>query len=386
MILQLNRIKLKKLYFWLLIITLSSFTLYLFTHKYIKNNYFILVVSLGCGLALCLIYILLMRYELRCKADFFNILFLIFLIFFGIYFRDMDLIVLGIMALSLFFLSGREIIKVYGISQLLLIFFLLVFALFRMIPLFTYIQNGWMYEGNVHVLNFGLNKNLIGLIFLNISIYILSLKKVDNRIKYFLSLIIGLVMLFLVKDRTVALVLFSLIFFYILTTHNDNISKLCRILIILLPIVLIVFSLYLSFNYGKENWVNNFNAALSGRVQYWNYFWNTLSLSWWPQSLVDYFNMYDLGVISTVQYPVDGFYSLGVLKEGILIFTIFIFVTIYTLYNLTKNYHKNKLLLISIVALLLFCLSENIALSYGYLCYLFPYVLDIFSRKAHDNY
>lgn len=386
LILRLNHINLKKLYSWLLIITLSSFSLYLFTHKYINNNYFILIVTVMCGSALCLIYVLLMRYELRYKGDFFNILFLILLIFLGIYFKDIDLIVLGMLAQSLLFLSGREIIRIYGISQLLLIFFLLIFAIFRMIPLFTYIQNGWMYEGNVRSLNFGINKNLIGLILLNISIYIFSLKRLDYKIKFFLSSIIGLVMLFLVKDRTVALVLFLLIVFNILTNYKDNIPKLGKILIILLPIILIFFSLYLSFNYGKENWINNFNAALSGRVQYWNYFWNTLSLSWWPQDLIDYFKMYDLGVISTVQYPVDGLYSLGILKEGIVIFSILMFMTIYALYNLTKNYRKNKLLLISIVSLLLFCISENIALSYGYICYLFPYILGIFSHKAHDNY
>ncbi|WP_290079341.1 hypothetical protein, partial [Lactobacillus taiwanensis] len=143
---------------------------------------------------------------------------------------------------------------------------------------------------------------------------------------------------------------------------------------------------FLSLNYGKKEWINIFNENLSGRVQYWNYFWNRFSVSLLPQSLTDYFNMYDMGVISTVQYPIDGFYSLGILKDGIIVFTLLIALIMFTLLKLLRNFNKNKFIVIVIISLLLFSLTENIALSYGYICYLFPYILGTFSRDAHNNY
>ncbi len=94
--------------------------------------------------------------------------------------------------------------------------------------------------------------------------------------------------------------------------------------------------------------------------------------------------MYTFGYISSIQYPVDGFYSLGLLKEGIIAFGILIIMMIYTLHNLLKN--ENRLVFLVMFSMILISFSENIALSYGYICYLFPYILGAFSRKTRKNY
>ncbi|OYS20671.1 hypothetical protein CBF55_01115 [Lactobacillus taiwanensis] len=388
MIFKLDNLKLKDLYSWLVIITLSSFSLYLFTHKYISNNYYILIISGISGFFLIILYLLLMRQQLHYKEDIFNFVFLIFFVIYGIYFKDIDISILGVLGISLLFFSGKEIVKIYGISQLILVTFLLIFGLFQLIPLITSIQNGWIYDGNVSTLTFGLNKNLVGIFFFNIAIFLFISKKFEKKewLQYILAVIIGLIIIFLVRDRTVGIILFLFLICYTLIKRKKNISKLSRFLIVLLPIFLTIFSLFLSLNYGKKEWINIFNENLSGRVQYWNYFWNRFSVSLLPQSLTDYFNMYDMGVISTVQYPIDGFYSLGILKDGIIVFTLLIALIMFTLLKLLRNFNKNKFIVIVIISLLLFSLTENIALSYGYICYLFPYILGTFSRDAHNNY
>ncbi|OYS41873.1 hypothetical protein, partial [Lactobacillus taiwanensis] len=118
MIFKLDNLKLKDLYSWLVIITLSSFSLYLFTHKYISNNYYILIISGISGFFLIILYLLLMRQQLHYKEDIFNFVFLIFFVIYGIYFKDIDISILGVLGISLLFFSGKEIVKIYGISQL----------------------------------------------------------------------------------------------------------------------------------------------------------------------------------------------------------------------------------------------------------------------------
>ena len=112
MIFKLNYIELKRLYSWLLIVILSSFSLFLFTHRYIRNNYFILGITVISGVALAVVYLLLIQQSVRYKEDIFNIFFIIFFVIFGLYFRDLDIVVLGVLAQCLLFVSGKEIIKI----------------------------------------------------------------------------------------------------------------------------------------------------------------------------------------------------------------------------------------------------------------------------------
>lgn len=369
-----------------MIVILSSFSLFLFTHRYIRNNYYILSVTVISGIAFTIVYILLIQQGIHYKEDIFNIFFILFFVVFGLYFKDLDIIVLGVLAQSLLFASGKEIIKIYGISQAILVAFLLVLAVFKCIPMFSTIQNGWLYDGGTFALDFGINKNLVGIFLFNIAVLLFLSTKIRFYLQCIIFSMIELVIIFLVRDRTVGIILFLFLICYAFKNEIPNTSKLSKVLIILLPIFLIFLSLFLSFNYGKKDWINGFNAILSGRVQFWNYFWNQYSLKLWPQDLTSYFDMYTFGYISSVQYPVDGFYSLGLLKEGIIAFGILIIIMIYTLYNLLKNQKKNRLVFLVMLAMVLISLSENIALSYGYICYLFPYILGAFSRKAHKNY
>ncbi|MDB6230804.1 hypothetical protein [Lactobacillus amylovorus] len=384
MIFKLNYIELKRLYSWLLIVILSSFSLFLFTHRYIRNNYFILGITVISGVALAVVYLLLIQQSVRYKEDIFNIFFIIFFVIFGLYFRDLDIVVLGVLAQCLLFVSGKEIIKIYGISQAILVVFLLLLAFFKFIPLFSTIQNGWLYDGGALALDFGINKNLVGIFLFNIAMLLFVSEKLKFYLQCIIFSVIEIIIIFLIRDRTVGVILFLFFICYVFKKNKINTSRLSKVFIVLLPLFLIILSLFLSFNYGKKDWINEFNAVLSGRIQFWNYFWNQYSLKLWPQDLTSYFNMYTFGYISSIQYPVDGFYSLGLLKEGIIAFGILIIMMIYTLYNLLKN--ENRLVFLVMLSMILISFSENIALSYGYICYLFPYILGAFSRKTRKNY
>lgn len=384
MIFKLNYIELKRLYSWLLIVILSSFSLFLFTHRYIRNNYFILGITVISGVALAVVYLLLIQQSVRYKEDIFNIFFIIFFVIFGLYFRDLDIVVLGVLAQCLLFVSGKEIIKIYGISQAILVVFLLILAFFKFIPLFSTIQNGWLYDGGALALDFGINKDLVGIFLFNIAMLLFVSEKLKFYLQCIIFSMIEIIIIFLIRDRTVGVILFLFFICYIFKKNKINTSRLSKVFIVLLPLFLIILSLFLSFNYGKKDWINEFNAVLSGRIQFWNYFWNQYSLKLWPQDLTSYFNMYTFGYISSIQYPVDGFYSLGLLKEGIIAFGILIIMMIYTLHNLLKN--ENRLVFLVMFSMILISFSENIALSYGYICYLFPYILGAFSRKTRKNY
>ncbi|MDY5436857.1 hypothetical protein [Peptostreptococcus porci] len=384
MIFKLNYIELKRLYSWLLIVILSSFSLFLFTHRYIRNNYFILGITVISGVALAVVYLLLIQQSVRYKEDIFNIFFIIFFVIFGLYFRDLDIVVLGVLAQCLLFVSGKEIIKIYGISQAILVVFLLILAFFKFIPLFSTIQNGWLYDGGALALDFGINKNLVGIFLFNIAMLLFVSEKLKFYLQCIIFSVIEIIIIFLIRDRTVGVILFLFFICYVFKKNKINTSRLSKVFIVLLPLFLIILSLFLSFNYGKKDWINEFNAVLSGRIQFWNYFWNQYSLKLWPQDLTSYFNMYTFGYISSIQYPVDGFYSLGLLKEGIIAFGILIIMMIYTLHNLLKN--ENRLVFLVMFSMILISFSENIALSYGYICYLFPYILGAFSRKTRKNY
>lgn len=384
MIFKLNYIELKRLYSWLLIVILSSFSLFLFTHRYIRNNYFILGITVISGVALAVVYLLLIQQSVRYKEDIFNIFFIIFFVIFGLYFRDLDIVVLGVLAQCLLFVSGKEIIKIYGISQAILVVFLLILAFFKFIPLFSTIQNGWLYDGGALALDFGINKNLVGIFLFNIAMLLFVSEKLKFYLQCIIFSMIEIIIIFLIRDRTVGVILFLFFICYVFKKNKINTSRLSKVFIVLLPLFLIILSLFLSFNYGKKDWINEFNAVLSGRIQFWNYFWNQYSLKLWPQDLTSYFNMYTFGYISSIQYPVDGFYSLGLLKEGIIAFGILIIMMIYTLHNLLKN--ENRLVFLVMFSMILISFSENIALSYGYICYLFPYILGAFSRKTRKNY
>lgn len=384
MIFKLNYIELKRLYSWLLIVILSSFSLFLFTHRYIRNNYFILGITVISGVALAVVYLLLIQQSVRYKEDIFNIFFIIFFVIFGLYFRDLDIVVLGVLAQCLLFVSGKEIIKIYGISQAILVVFLLILAFFKFIPLFSTIQNGWLYDGGALALDFGINKNLVGIFLFNIAMLLFVSEKLKFYLQCIIFSVIEIIIIFLIRDRTVGVILFLFFICYVFKKNKINTSRLSKVFIVLLPLFLIILSLFLSFNYGKKDWINEFNAVLSGRIQFWNYFWNQYSLKLWPQDLTSYFNMYTFGYISSIQYPVDGFYSLGLLKEGIIAFGILIIMMIYTLHNLLKN--ENRLVFLVMFSMILILFSENIALSYGYICYLFPYILGAFSRKTRKNY
>lgn len=384
MVFKLNYIELKRLYSWLLIVILSSFSLFLFTHRYIRNNYFILGITVISGVALAVVYLLLIQQSVRYKEDIFNIFFIIFFVIFGLYFRDLDIVVLGVLAQCLLFVSGKEIIKIYGISQAILVVFLLILAFFKFIPLFSTIQNGWLYDGGALALDFGINKNLVGIFSFNIAMLLFVSEKLKFYLQCIIFSVIEIIIIFLIRDRTVGVILFLFFICYVFKKNKINTSRLSKVFIVLLPLFLIILSLFLTFNYGKKDWINEFNAVLSGRIQFWNYFWNQYSLKLWPQDLTSYFNMYTFGDISSIQYPVDGFYSLGLLKEGIIAFGILIIMMIYTLHNLLKN--ENRLVFLVMFSMILISFSENIALSYGYICYLFPYILGAFSRKTRKNY
>ena len=255
MIFKLNYIELKRLYSWLLIVILSSFSLFLFTHRYIRNNYFILGITVISGVALAVVYLLLIQQSVRYKEDIFNIFFIIFFVIFGLYFRDLDIVVLGVLAQCLLFVSGKEIIKIYGISQAILVVFLLILAFFKFIPLFSTIQNGWLYDGGALALDFGINKNLVGIFLFNIAMLLFVSEKLKFYLQCIIFSVIEIIIIFLIRDRTVGVILFLFFICYVFKKNKINTSRLSKVFIVLLPLFLIILSLFLSFNYGKKDWI-----------------------------------------------------------------------------------------------------------------------------------
>lgn len=281
-------------------------------------------------------------------------------------FRNTDGLIIVIASLFFFFLNTKDIVKIYFYALTIV---LLIVALSSFIGVLPMMADGFP------VFGFGY-KNRIGFIIFSIALYIffiIELREANKKEELigFIILVIALFFERLVQDRTALILILFFIMLYFLHIFRIN-NVVMQILIVSLPVILIIFSLFLTFNFLKIQWIFKLNEWLSWRIGLWNNDWNMYGVTLFPQQINSYFSYTtSYGQFMTIT-ALDGYFALGILKNGAIFFLISILALMNMLYFNFKNMDRQKELIICLtVTFILYSFSETLPVI-GYLCFLFP--------------
>lgn len=279
---------------------------------------------------------------------------LIFLILYGLYFKDYAILYASLYCLLLSVFTIEEIVQITFVAYLITFVSLALLSLCGILPL--YYDNGKSgtisYSGLLLGFSF---KNTTGyfLLFLILSLAILT----NNRILiYILTFVSIYVEFYLIKDRTAAIILIMFLVIYFFKKQKIKLKILYNTLF-LFPLILIMISFILikMWSTGTET-IRVINDLLSGRVYIWNMEWTLYSPRLFPQ-LIGVGNFYD----PSSQIPLDGFFALSPLQDGILYFVFIIILLMTAIKKILKKNNYN--LLICFIFLMICGFTEMIPLS-----------------------
>lgn len=374
---------------WYCILLLVVANLRSLINQYVDINIFYNLILLVSILLVAIGTILEYKNATYTTGNLVNISAIIILGIISYIFNNAAITVICIYSLIVFFVNGKDLIKIFGISQIIIVICLIIFALFGKVPIFQNIYNSYLYtENGTHVLTLGTNKNLLGLIFFNIYIYIFEILKNINVRNIYLLFTTGLFFIVeygYIKDRTIAFLLIIFLIIYFIWESKRKLKKIEKFIIIFLPIVLTLISIYLSINYGKYTWMININHILSGRLIIWNDLWNQYSVSWLPININLTYLDYSTGMSIYKSLPLDGFFALGILQYGIIIFGILIIWITIVLKKLCQSFLKNKYILLVMLIFVLLSFSESSIVNSSTICLFLLYVLGATAKIRQTN-
>lgn len=277
-----------------------------------------------------------------------------------------------IIAISFVEFTPFEVIRGYYFSNLYCLVATILLALFGLSPL---------RNPNDGILSFGFaNENTLGLFMLLISsFYLLEIKRGNNHNKYYkvaFILLFILMDLFVIDDRTVALVFFVfLLLSYLIKAQYGHLLKVICYIGCLLPAILTYGSWIAMKNYNNSSYFYYIlNNVLSNRFLMWNWFYRNIPISLFPNSLqVNRFNYWG---------TVDGSYAKMLLQSGIIITLIVCLLLILcNILLIRHNYYDIFCLLFSLE---LGAFSENI-LQLPTIAYVIIFALMSLYPKWLDN-
>lgn len=309
--------------------------------------YFFLFVSL----------ILFMGSYLLISVDSYRIkvsLCLIALIIYGYCFKDYSILYAMLYCLLLSVFNIKSIIKLTFIANLVTFILLSLLSLFGILPLFY--DNGksgtTIYSGLLLGFSF---KNTTGyfLLFLILTLGIFSIKKIYVLILTFISVYFEFI---LIKDKTAAIILAVFFVVYLFDRQKEVSNTLDKILKYI-PVLLAIISLVLVrlWNNGS-NLINQINELLSGRIYIWNMEWTLHKPKIWPQA-IGIGNFFDMNI----KIPLDGFFALSPLQDGILYYIFVIVILILAIHKLSIR--RDSHILTSFIFLVVCGFTEMIPLS-----------------------
>lgn len=280
---------------------------------------------------------------------------------FGLIFKDMNIFFLSIFCIFSFYLSSKEIVNLYNYSVIITLVSFVLLSILNFLPLWN--------NGNL-VLGFN-NKNTTGYYIFYFAFVFYFINHKYSFINYFITFSCFILEWYLIQDRTAAiLILLGIVL--LVTPFIEKIT--IRRILVILPIFLVLVSAFLTINFGKYIWINNLDKFLSWRISIWNNSWNMYTFSLIPQNINSVLTIardYSLGQQYTLS-GFDGFFALGVLQDGILLFIWIIVNMLYVLQYFVKNLSlKNRVIYILSILFILFNFTEKVSIVY-FLCWLIP--------------
>lgn len=376
-----HKTKITNIFLCVLTIELTLYNSYVVLQTYISDNR--LFVFLFGILSLLLLFVSTPFVKNLNQYDMVNILISIVLLGVGIVYQELGLITVAILSVIFLFLSNEQILDAYIISQSLTLFLLFVLAIFNVIPFTSEVMD---YYGQAQSsLNFGINKNLVGLLIFNFSLLPFSTllsSKVNNTLKYLFIFLCFLLNFFIVRCRTAALASLFCIILSMYFNSRNTLKPFIRIIFTYIPIFLTVICIFLAKNYNTSSFIQMINPVFSGRIELWNRFWYSFSPTLFYQRVSMYFTSYNLGGFYTSLLPFDGFFALEILKMGFILYIVILFCMVKTIDGLIKNFSQSKIILLVLISLIFMSVTESFIVEYSSFCFLLPFCISrVDSRK-----
>lgn len=341
----------------------------------LNNKNSVIIISL---FFILFISIFVSSNEAKWKSyDIINMILLLVLIILGLATHDLIVVFIAIMSIGMYFYDFNTIFYIYGINQLIILCMYILLTLLKIVPSFD--------EQGYFVLGFT-NKNVLGFVLMNVFVFLININ-ITAKITKIIRVLILLVLFFIVyqytSDRTVALLMLVTFVLHWISKTKNGVSRSVKLLIVSLPIILTVLSIFLAKNYARYTWIQHLDIFLSSRIKIWSEYWNTFNISWFPQNINIFNYNFTPGEPLLIREAMDGFFALGLLQHGIIIFSIFIILLMVALYYSSKHY--NSILLISLIVYTIMCFSEYSPLTYYSSSFLFPFVLSELGRENRER-
>lgn len=320
---------------------------------------FIAVSSL---MSICLIHKII-EYKFTYKQIY--ILMIVFIVsMVGIIAKNTRILFMCFVVIISFFISTRRIMNVYFASSIFMLLFIFL-------------------SQNIGLIN-EINKNTEGFFLFMTSIFLFFRMQTKNIKATFLlrwlCLLLGIYLEYLIHDRTAEylLLFFAIIYLFKLLQRRNAIIK---SMIVVLPIILTVLSIYLAKNYSNYSWISTtLNNALSYRISIWNNLWNFYKVNLLPQDIMQYSYGFSF-VMNTNISATDGFFAIGILEYGAIVYFVYIAAICIFLAKYYLGDNENPELIYCVILLILYGFTETI-IDNGYLCFVIPISFSYLARMS----
>lgn len=218
------------------------------------------------------------KYFLVYKKNIYSILFFLFLLIILVIFQ-FSYFTFNIFSLVMAFSNVRknDIVRIYKYLAITQLLFGFIFSILGPLPMKNYVTG---------VFTFGfVNENMTGIL---LAVFVLcEFFKNDGQVPFNkLDLLLLIVVLaienFLLRDSTafIMIILFCVFIFFFKSRLGKN--KIFEFICIFLPLILVILSFYVSYNFNTASWINKLNDVLSGRIYIWNYYVSNYPLTLFP--------------------------------------------------------------------------------------------------------
>lgn len=237
------------------------------------------------------------------------------------------------LGLLLSILDVNEVVFVVSLASFMTIVTFTILSFSGILPLFS--ADGIIILGTLHKNGLGFMLTLVAAA----ALYYLRNNKMQKNCGLVIALIVSYVNWYFIEDRTAAIALVvDIIISYVIFNGRQIKSK----IFMWLPVGLSIISWLCIYAYPNYNWAVSVDKVLSRRLILWKYVWTYFSPSLWQQNIA--YGNRGIGDIYVGGSPMDGFFAVGALAYGYVVFISIMVLLVYLLSCLLKSSKYNDLL------------------------------------------
>lgn len=270
-------------------------------------------------------------------------------------FKDKTFVPLLIFGAYCIYMNDIQIVRNYMNGIILAIIVIIGLSVIGYIPMKT--------DTNLLSMGFG-NPNTLGFL-LTIAYFgycIVYKGSTTKRLLFAITLI--LFDIFYLDDNTASIIVG--LFFVLQQVKSYQVTYLIREITACMPEILLLFCYFITYTYGNYDWSYTLNSFLTGRPEIWAFYNNSYGIHLLPQHVQAYsltsFEYFTFGKNVPLQYRgFDGAYVYLLISEGIIVTFVIIISLTYLIRQLDLK--QEKIILFSILCILIFGITESIAIA-----------------------